>query len=136
MSMKRIPRKPDRYDRVGVYLCELPKQLVKERTDGIAHHRDGAERHGLPPCIVISTCDFNDSQANGLVVVPMISAVNVDLAKFKRVGPTWVRVVAQGEPGFALVEQVRFQDFLTLWKDADPDIAVLKEAKVEYAKLH
>ncbi len=28
-----------------------------------------------------------------------------------------------------------FQDFLTLWKDADPDIPVLKEAKAEYAKL-
>jgi ATP/maltotriose-dependent transcriptional regulator MalT len=28
-----------------------------------------------------------------------------------------------------------FQDFLTLWKDADPDIPILKEAKAEYAKL-
>jgi eukaryotic-like serine/threonine-protein kinase len=28
-----------------------------------------------------------------------------------------------------------YKDFLTLWKDADPDIPVLKEAKVEYAKL-
>jgi tetratricopeptide (TPR) repeat protein/tRNA A-37 threonylcarbamoyl transferase component Bud32 len=28
-----------------------------------------------------------------------------------------------------------YQDFLTLWKDADPDIAILKEAKAEYAKL-
>jgi tetratricopeptide (TPR) repeat protein len=28
-----------------------------------------------------------------------------------------------------------YQDFLTLWKDADPDIAILKQAKVEYAKL-
>lgn len=28
-----------------------------------------------------------------------------------------------------------YQDFLTLWKDADPDIPVLKQAKVEYAKL-
>jgi hypothetical protein len=28
-----------------------------------------------------------------------------------------------------------YQDFLTLWKDADPDIPVLKEAKAEYAKL-
>ena len=26
-------------------------------------------------------------------------------------------------------------DFLTLWKDADPDIPILKEAKAEYAKL-
>ena len=28
-----------------------------------------------------------------------------------------------------------YQDFLTLWKDADPDIPVLKQAKLEYAKL-
>jgi predicted Zn-dependent protease len=28
-----------------------------------------------------------------------------------------------------------YQDFLTLWKDADPDIPVLKEAKAEYAQL-
>jgi Tfp pilus assembly protein PilF len=28
-----------------------------------------------------------------------------------------------------------YQDFLTLWKDADPDIPVLVAAKSEYAKL-
>jgi len=28
-----------------------------------------------------------------------------------------------------------YQDFLTLWKDADPDIPILKEAKTEYSKL-
>jgi hypothetical protein len=28
-----------------------------------------------------------------------------------------------------------YQDFLTLWKDADPDIPILKDAKAEYAKL-
>ena len=28
-----------------------------------------------------------------------------------------------------------YQDFLNLWKDADPDIPVLKQAKAEYAKL-
>jgi eukaryotic-like serine/threonine-protein kinase len=28
-----------------------------------------------------------------------------------------------------------YQDFLTLWKDADPDIPILKQAKAEYAKL-
>ena len=28
-----------------------------------------------------------------------------------------------------------YADFLTLWKDADPDIPILKEAKAEYAKL-
>jgi tetratricopeptide (TPR) repeat protein len=28
-----------------------------------------------------------------------------------------------------------YQDFLALWKDADPDVPLLKEAKAEYAKL-
>ena len=28
-----------------------------------------------------------------------------------------------------------YKDFLTLWKDADPDVPVLKQAKAEYAKL-
>ena len=28
-----------------------------------------------------------------------------------------------------------YQDFFTLWKEADPDVPVLKEAKAEYAKL-
>jgi eukaryotic-like serine/threonine-protein kinase len=41
---------------------------------------------------------------------------------------------------YALQEDVvkaraAYQDFLTLWKDADPDIPVLKQAKAEYAKL-
>jgi DNA-binding winged helix-turn-helix (wHTH) protein/Tfp pilus assembly protein PilF len=31
--------------------------------------------------------------------------------------------------------RVAYQDFLTLWKDADPDIPIFKEAKAEYAKL-
>jgi hypothetical protein len=29
-----------------------------------------------------------------------------------------------------------YNDFLTLWKDADPNIPILKQAKAEYAKLH
>ena len=29
-----------------------------------------------------------------------------------------------------------YQDFLTLWKDADPDIPIYKQAKGEYAKLN
>jgi hypothetical protein len=28
-----------------------------------------------------------------------------------------------------------YQDFFALWKDAEPDIPILKEAKGEYAKL-
>jgi hypothetical protein len=28
-----------------------------------------------------------------------------------------------------------YQELLTLWKDADPDIPILQQAKAEYAKL-
>jgi hypothetical protein len=28
-----------------------------------------------------------------------------------------------------------YQDFFALWKDADPDIPILKQAKAEYGKL-
>ncbi len=31
--------------------------------------------------------------------------------------------------------RIAYQDFLTLWKDADPDIPILKQAKAEYASL-
>jgi len=37
-----------------------------------------------------------------------------------------------GDPAKA---KAAYQDFLTLWKDADPDIPILKQAKAEYAKL-
>ena len=37
--------------------------------------------------------------------------------------------------GDAAKAKAAYQDFLTLWKDADPDIPVLKHAKAEYAKL-
>ena len=32
--------------------------------------------------------------------------------------------------------RLAYQDCLALWKDADPDIPILKEAKAEYAKLN
>jgi hypothetical protein len=31
--------------------------------------------------------------------------------------------------------RLRLSVFFALWKDADPDIPILKEAKAEYAKL-
>jgi len=38
--------------------------------------------------------------------------------------------------GDAAKAKSAYQDFFALWKDADPDIPILKEAKAEYAKLH
>ena len=40
--------------------------------------------------------------------------------------------VLQGDTAKA---KAAYQDFLTLWKDADPDIPVLQQAKAEYANL-
>ena len=37
--------------------------------------------------------------------------------------------------GDAAKARAAYQDFLRLWKDADPDIPILKQAKAEYAKL-
>ena len=33
------------------------------------------------------------------------------------------------------LKRAAYQDFLTLWKDADSDIPIFKEAKAKYSKL-
>jgi eukaryotic-like serine/threonine-protein kinase len=46
---------------------------------------------------------------------------------------------SQGQTAEAAAARVRalaaYKDFLTLWKDADPNLPILKEARAEYAKL-
>ena len=42
---------------------------------------------------------------------------------------------AQAAEGDASEARISYQDFLSLWKNADPDIPILKEANAEYAKL-
>jgi serine/threonine protein kinase len=37
--------------------------------------------------------------------------------------------------GDSIKSRTAYQNFFALWKDADPDIPILKEAKAEYAKL-
>jgi tetratricopeptide (TPR) repeat protein len=37
--------------------------------------------------------------------------------------------------GDTIKAKAAYQDFLTLWKDADPDIPILRQAQAEYAKL-
>jgi tetratricopeptide (TPR) repeat protein len=69
--------------------------------------------------------------------------------EFKRVlaHPTWTNVWvfgatahlqlgrAQVMMGDKAAARKSYQDFLTLWKDADPDVPIYKQAKAEYAKL-
>jgi eukaryotic-like serine/threonine-protein kinase len=42
---------------------------------------------------------------------------------------------AKAMAGDKVAARKSYQDFLTLWKDADPDIPIYKQAKAEYAKL-
>ncbi len=42
---------------------------------------------------------------------------------------------AQAMMGNTEAARKSYRDFLTLWKDADPDIPIYKEAKAEYANL-
>ena len=56
---------------------------------------------------------------------------NCELASLAHLGLARAYIL-QGDTNKA---RVAYEDFLTLWKDADPDIPILKEAKAEYAKL-
>ena len=60
----------------------------------------------------------------GLVVnYPLASLAHLGLAR------------AYALSGDTAKAKTAYQDFFTLWKDADPEIPILKEAKTEYAKL-
>jgi len=52
-------------------------------------------------------------------------------------GPLALLGIARAYPmsGDPTKARTQYQDFFALWKDADPDIPILKEAKAEYAKL-
>ena len=56
---------------------------------------------------------------------------NSPLASLARVG----LARAYAMQGDTVKAKAAYQDFLGLWKDADPDIPILKQAKAEYAKL-
>jgi eukaryotic-like serine/threonine-protein kinase len=64
--------------------------------------------------------------------VPMTSVIgNAPIGALARLGLARGYALA-GETAKA---RAAYQDFLALWKDADPDIPVFKQAKSEYAKL-
>ena len=54
---------------------------------------------------------------------PMFSILHLDLAR------------AYTLSGDTAKSRQSYQDFLALWKDADPDLPVLKQARDEYARL-
>jgi len=58
-----------------------------------------------------------------LLVDPLGARVRVDL------GRAWTMA------GDRVKARAAYEDFLTLWKDADPDVPLLAQAKAEYAAL-
>ena len=56
---------------------------------------------------------------------------NYPLASLARLGLARAYVL-QGD---SAKSRAAYQDFFALWKDADPDIPILKQAKTEYARL-
>jgi hypothetical protein len=63
---------------------------------------------------------------------------NAVSAKERRVGRPAIGRNSPHHPhnGESAAARKSYQDFLTLWKDADSDIPILKQAKAEYARLH
>jgi hypothetical protein len=57
--------------------------------------------------------------------------INSDTVGLARLGLARARVLSGNIPG----ARTAYQDFFALWKDADPDIPIFKQAKTEYAKL-
>jgi hypothetical protein len=66
-------------------------------------------------CWTGALADFGSSSGKRLAVENIAGRANADAARVRAI--------------------VAYKDFLTLWKDADPDIPILKQAKLEYAKL-
>jgi hypothetical protein len=98
----------------------------------------------MPP---VETCaaSHREKKVNALLLHPMRSA---HLRVPKAAGPPRrhsefpAGALAHLQLGRAYAMQgdtakakTAYQDFLTLWKDADPDIPILVAAKAEYAKL-
>ena len=77
------------------------------------------------PHIADAVADFQEILNHSGVVVnePIGALAHLGLAR---------AFVLQGDAAKA---KAAYQDFLTLWKDADPDIPILIAAKAEYAKL-
>jgi Tfp pilus assembly protein PilF len=84
---------------------------------GLAYLRTGQENDAV--------LEFQNvlSLRNFLAADPLMSLAHLGLAR------------AYAKSGDATKSRTAYQDFLTLWKEADPDIPILKQAKAEYAKL-
>jgi hypothetical protein len=99
-----------------------------------SHHRRRRE-----PCIQLTYAPEPTSWHNGRAAAGEFQKLldhrgillNFPTAAFAHLGLARAYALS----GDTVKSRAAYQDFLALWKDADPDIPILKEAKAEYAKL-
>jgi eukaryotic-like serine/threonine-protein kinase len=72
----------------------------------------------------------------GLSIAPGAQPAQPPLIRKTHMGaPLEAGVANPAVREYKIKARVGYQDFLTLWKDADPEIPILKQAKAEYARL-
>jgi len=86
---------------------------------GLSAGKTGAEDGGL------AAAEFQKILDHSGVIV------NFPLSALSRLGLGRARALS----GDLASARTAYQDFFALWKDADPDIPILRQAKAEYAKL-
>ena len=113
------------YVRGQAYLCTGQGDKAAEQFTQILDHQ------GLVGnCLVGALARLGLARAYALEASRGVTAVAAAKNHGSHTGETPV-------PQQAALAKARaaYQDFFTLWKDADPDIPILKQAKAEYAKL-
>jgi len=88
-----------------IYVRGLVYLHARQGQEAVAEFKKIIEHHGLGP------------------IAPEYALAHLDLGR------------AYALSGESVNARKAYQDFLALWKDADPDIPILKQAKAEYAKL-
>ena len=131
----------------NVYLPAIEAQIALNRGDavGALHHLEAAVPYGLsydwPMPFLYSIF------LRGEAYLRAGKAKDAEAEFQKLLDHSWMVVEfphgALGRLGLARAyamqgdtakARAKYEDFLTLWKDADPDIPILKQAKTEYAK--
>jgi len=97
-----------KFNQFEVWRVELPVQEVVRKWDGKTINVNGTEMHSGHRCVVVAA----DPDGQWAVIIPLTSAQYGSNGGEKWANPkkTWVRVIHDGKPAYALTEQIRYAD--------------------------